>query len=68
LSSPLGQYRPGGTSSYSGVDSKTHVEVAARPSSPASSNSSTSTTSPLRTSDPWAPPTTTPSQRGTRAY
>jgi hypothetical protein len=65
-SSQAGQYRPGGTSSYSVGEAKAHVEIATRPSSPASSNWPTAT-SPTRTSDPWAPPTSPPTSTDTRA-
>jgi hypothetical protein len=66
LSSPLGQYRPGGTSSYSGAGTDKHLEIATRPTPPAQTNAPAATASPPRTSDPWSPPATAPS--ATRAF
>jgi hypothetical protein len=56
FSQPAAQYRPGGTSSYVGPVGETHVEIATRPASPA-------TTTPSGQSQP----TTTPST-GIRAF
>ena len=58
LASPAGQYRPGGTSSYTGTFPADHVEVATRPASPASTQLPPQSTLPAGTSDPWAPPAT----------
>ncbi len=56
VQSPAGQYRPGGTSSYSGGN---RIDVASRPGAPAvSPTSAPQPASPI--SDPWAPQPTAP--------
>jgi ribonuclease E len=67
IKSPVGgQYRPGGTSSYTSIVDGNRIDVASRPGAPATSPPSVppSTTPP---SDPWAPqsapPTSTPPVR-----
>jgi hypothetical protein len=66
IKSPAGQYRPGGTSSFTSTAGGNRIDVASRPGAPATSPTSapTSTTPP---SDPWAPqpapPTSAPPAR-----
>jgi hypothetical protein len=59
LKSPPGQYRPGGTSSYSSGAADSRIDVAARPGSSAVSPSA-GQPSPPQSSDPWAPPPAAP--------
>jgi hypothetical protein len=66
IQSPAGQYRPGGTSSYTSTAGGNRVDVASRPGTPATSTPSVpAPTTPA--SDPWtpqpAPPTSTPPVR-----
>jgi hypothetical protein len=66
IQSPAGQYRPGGTSSYTSTAGGNRVDVASRPGAPATSTPSVpASTTPA--SDPWtpqpAPPTSTPPVR-----
>ena len=59
IKSPAGQYRPGGTSSYSGGTNENRIDVASRPGAPAVSPSS-APQSATPTSDPWTPQPTAP--------
>lgn len=74
LTSPPGQYRPGGTSSYTSGGSAQHVELAARPAPPVPSYAPTpqAGASPTGTSIPWTPSApVTPNQStgaGIRTY
>jgi hypothetical protein len=63
LTSPAGQYRPGGTSSYNVTTANQHVEVATRPSA-----TTTAPEQPIApaSSVPWTPPGAAPSGTGTR--
>jgi hypothetical protein len=64
LTSAPGQYRPGGTSSYS-APSTSHVEVATRPAPPTPTTAPAQPSAAGATSAPWSPPasSTTPSGR-----
>jgi hypothetical protein len=66
---PAGQYRPGGTSSYTSSPAAQPVEVASRPSPPTSTGSQPQDAQSTDTSVPWSPPaSSTPAGSGTRAY
>jgi hypothetical protein len=67
LSAPAGQYRPGGTSSYSAAGAEQQVEIATRPSSPTVTTPPQPVTS-SPGSAPWTPPAAAPSNPGTRTY
>jgi len=57
-----GQYRPGGTSTYTGTRPAQHLEVATRPAPAASTSvAPTTTAQPATGSVPWTPPTTSSS-------
>jgi len=66
LTSAPGQYRPGGTSSYPGSAAMPAVEIASRPSPPATSAAPVQP-APPSTSEPWSPPTA-PLAPATRTY
>lgn len=65
---PVGQYRPGGTSSFSGLEGRSPIEVAARPSPTAPAGPPMPVGTPAAA--PWAPPSAMPSTtgNGTRTY
>jgi hypothetical protein len=70
LTAAPGQYRPGGTTSYSPSALSPAVEVASRPSAPVSTNPQNTTGTPTSAtgSEPWSPPTSVPTTPGTRLY
>jgi hypothetical protein len=59
IKSPVGQYRPGGTSSYASGAADSRIDVASRPTS-STVTPSAAPQSPPAASDPWAPPATAP--------
>jgi ribonuclease E len=63
ISAAPGQYRPGGTSSYTAT-AKSPVEVATRPGAPTAAPSSTPATQPGQSSAPWSPPTSSAGSSG----
>jgi hypothetical protein len=65
LPSPPGQYRPGGTSTYPAAAPAQHIELATRPTPPASANPPSQETAPAGSSVPWAPPASTTPAAGT---
>ena len=69
LPTPVGQYRPGGTSSYATSPATQHIEVATRPQPPTTSSAPTAgAATPGALSSPWSPPgTSLPATSGTGA-
>lgn len=63
ITSPAGQYRPGGTSNYTSGPAADHVEIATRPSNPASAMSAAGTTDPFPAPPASISPTTGSPQR-----
>jgi hypothetical protein len=65
----VGNYRPGGTSSYTGGSVAAPVEIAARPSPPSTiAPAAVPVTTPAVGSEPWAPPAPSATSTGTRTY
>jgi hypothetical protein len=70
LPAPPGQYRPGGTTTYPATAPAQHIELATRPTPPASVSKPAQETTPAGSSVPWAPPasTTPAADSGSRTY